>query len=277
MALHTWLRCMREKNRVYPYTKTRIIRLMLGRIRQFFEQRRHRKIQKAAKTVKNPKAIREDRAAAIEYLCSLDDCEIAVPALLQRFDFSLEHGIADTREKETSLEGIVRFGDKALPFVRDHLRATTRIAWPIKALHRLGSGEEVAAVLLGTLNAGDIAFDAALVDKNYDILCYLREHQLPDASKVIGHFLNDPDERVRFAAVEVLVEQKSDEGIAAILERFLGDASSENRRIRKVVAEAFLKNHWVVREQKTLGDFGGIMDGLVLGADRRLSRPTTGG
>ena len=33
-----------------------------------------------------------------------------------RFEFSLENGIGDAREKELAMGGITRFGDQAVPF-----------------------------------------------------------------------------------------------------------------------------------------------------------------
>ena len=39
--------------------------------------------------------------------------DAAVKSLLQRFDYSLEHGIRDTREKETAMKGILRFEKSA--------------------------------------------------------------------------------------------------------------------------------------------------------------------
>ena len=56
----------------------------------------------------------------------------------------------------------------------------------------------------------------------------------------------DPDERVRFAAVEALIEQK-DSNIPELLERFLSDESSENRRIRKSVVDAFVRQGWGIK------------------------------
>ena len=89
-----------------------------------------KKIAKGLAVIKNAKAIKEDRGAWIEYFKGLDDADAAVPALLQRFEYSLEHGINDTREKESCMNGIVAFGDAALPYVTEHLLTTSRIAWP---------------------------------------------------------------------------------------------------------------------------------------------------
>jgi hypothetical protein len=216
---------------------------LFDKFKDYRKNRDERRIARGIATIKNPKAIKEDRVAAIEYFRYLDDPQAAVPALLQRFEYSLEHGINDTREKEAAMEAIIAYGEAAMPLVRDHLLTTNRIAWPIKVLKALGNEGEVVEILKGALDFGDIAFDQARVDKNYDILCYLVEYKLPGFVDRLAHFVNDPDERVRFAATEVLIEQ-DDPAAAPYLERFIGDTSPENTRIRQSVVTAFLGKGW---------------------------------
>lgn len=217
---------------------------LFGSFKDFRKNRDDKKLTGALTKIKNPKAIREDRVAAIETLKALQDPDAAVPALLQRFEYSLEHGINDTREKESCMEGIVAFGSVALPHVREHLMQSTRIAWPIKLLKALGPEEEVIAVLKDALDYGDVAFDQAKVDKNYDILCYLRDYRLPGFANKAAHFLGDLDERVRFAATEVLLEQPDDPEVPALLEHFIADETPDNIRMRQVTIQAFLQRSW---------------------------------
>ena len=89
---------------------------LLEKWKQFSEDRRVKKVKRATKLVKNPKAIKEDRWASLEFLAqSVDDADLAVGALLNRFEYSLEHGINDSREKELALSGITKHGKNALP------------------------------------------------------------------------------------------------------------------------------------------------------------------
>jgi hypothetical protein len=214
---------------------------ILQKFREFQKNRREKAVAKNASTVANPKAAREDRVAAIEYFVDFGEVEIAVPALLGRFEFSLEHGINDTREKEMVMEGIAAFGSKAAPYLVTHLRATTRIAWTIKTLKKIASETEIRDAMVSCLDFSDVSLDQQKVDKNYDILCYLHEFQLPlDAIISLFAFLSNLDERVRFAAVEVLLEQKSaKKEIAERLSPFLEDTTPENSRIHQAVVEAY--------------------------------------
>lgn len=238
-------------------------------IKDFRRNRDDKKIASALAKVKNAKTIREDRVAAIETLKALKDADSAVPALLQRFEYSLEHGINDTREKESCMEGIVAFGPAALPHVREHLMQTTRIAWPIKLLKALGEESEVIAVLKSALDYNDVAFDQAKVDKNYDILCYLRDYQLPGFAKEVAHFLRDPDERVRFAATEVLLEQNDDPAVPSLLEHFIADETPDNIRMRQLTIQAFLSRGWQLEKPERFPE-GHIVGPLYVGPDRKL-------
>lgn len=230
--------------------------------------RDEKKIAKGISVIKNAKAIKEDRGSWIEYFKHLGDPEVAVPALLQRFEYSLEHGINDTREKESCMAGIVSYGAVALPQVREHLLTTNRIAWPIKILKALGEEKQVTDILLSALDFGDISFDQAKVDKNYDILCYLVEYKLPGKAKQLSHFLADPDERVRFAVTELLIEQDDPE-VASYLERFIGDTSAENTRLRQSVIDAFLKHGWTVQDRAKYPN-GQVLDRLFVNDSGRL-------
>ncbi len=237
--------------------------------KEFRKNRDDKKIAGSLAKIKNPKAIREDRVAAIETLKGLKEADAVVPALLQRFEYSLEHGINDTREKESCMEGIVAFGVSALPHVKAHLMQSTRIAWPIKLLKALGDEEQVIAILKSALDFGDVAFDQAKVDKNYDILCYLRDYRLPDFTKEIAHFLRDPDERVRYAATEVLLEQPDNPDIPSLIEHFIADESPDNIRMRQLTIQAFLNRGWTLRDPGRFPS-GHIVGPLYVGPDHRL-------
>jgi hypothetical protein len=219
---------------------------VLNSIKEYFRNREQKKIERNLAIIKNPKAIREERWAALEYIGSLEDPEVAVLGLMQRYSFSLEHGINDTKEKELVMENILRFEQAAIPFLTEQLSKSDRIAWPLKILYKLGSEAQIVEALQKALCFEDVSFDRASVDKNYDILCYLRDHSLDNYTKELSHFVTDPDERVRFAAVEALIEQK-DSNIPELLEGFLSDETSENRRIRKSVVDAFVRQGWGIK------------------------------
>jgi len=201
------------------------------------------------RAVKNPRAMKEDRWLALTALGEYDDPQFAVPALLARFEYNLDNGILDTREKDQAMKSLLRYDKEAvLAMARKHLRATDHIAWTAKLLLQLGGEKEVANALLACLDLSDVAFDRAKVDKNYDVLCHLRDFDVSDLSRDIVHFLNDNDERVRFATAEILIKQKADYA-AEVLEKFISDDSAENTRLRQSVLAAFIANGWTIKNR----------------------------
>lgn len=228
------------------------------------------KLQKNADIVRNPKAIRDDRMAALEfYAHNVKDPAKAVPVLLSRFEFSLEHGINDSREKDLCMEAITKFGEPALPFVMEHLKNTTRIAWPIKILKALGRSEDhVIECLTSVLNYSDVSFDQAQTDKNYDILCHLADYKRPSLGKKIAHFLKDPDERVRYAAAEVLMEQDYAEA-QEYIEPILSDLNPDNSRIRQTVIRKYLEQGWEVRKPEVFANRN-VIGPVFVGDGNRL-------
>ncbi|MBI2602120.1 MAG: hypothetical protein HYW48_03610 [Deltaproteobacteria bacterium] len=251
-----------------PYDKDQQLGI-LSLYRDLKKKRRERSIAKSLKLIQNPKAIREERASAIEFFKNLDDPQLAVPALLKRFDFSLDHGINDTREKESAMEGILRFKDAALPFVREHLAKSNRIAWPIKILQRLAEEAQTIEALEASLDFGEVDFDRDKVDKNYDVLCYLRDFQLPDQGKKLLRFLSAHDERVRFAVTEVILAQNAQE-VAKHLEPFLLDESAENTRVRQTVIDAYLEKGWILSLPQI--PEGPLAEGVAVSKDRKLKK-----
>lgn len=214
---------------------------LIKKFKEFLEKRRKKTFEKNTKLIKNAKAMKDDRAAAIDYMASVEDSYVAIKALLQRFDYSLEHGINDSREKQKVMDIIIAFGDKAVTPVLEHLSSSPRIAWPVKIISSLMNEKELVQALNSALSFGDIDFDQEIVDKNYDILCYLRNYHLNDKGKQIFQYLEAHDERLRFAAVEVLLSQDDEENYVA-LEKFLLDNSPENIRIKQSVAKKFIES-----------------------------------
>ena len=222
---------------------------MINSLKSFFQKRKEKQIQKWAKLVRNKKAIKEDRMGALHSLKAVTNDETVIPILLDRFDYSLEHGIVDEREKAVASEAVLQYGSSAASYIKTHLKESTKIAWPIKLLKQITTDGDYKNTLLSCLNYEDTSFHHTAHDKNFDILCYLRDCNVSEKAPDLFHFLEDSDERVRFAAVECLIEQEHAE-IPPKLEPFLKDYSSENRRVRKSVVRAFINRKWQIQNPK---------------------------
>ncbi len=238
-------------------------------IKDMFVTRSDSKDERMAKVVKNAKAIKDDRWAALQYFGDHPDEKAAIPALMQRFEFSLEHGILDSREKELAMTGITRFKERAVAFAEEHLKTTARIAWPIKILKAAGTDSMVKKSLILALNFSDTSFDEDQIDKNYDILCHLLDFSLTQEEvDRIAHFLLDSDERVRFAACELLIEQK-DLTVAPLLEKFLSDDTSENIRLRQASLKAFVEKQWILKNPEKFPN-GNVVANIFVSKNKTL-------
>lgn len=246
---------------------------LLGTWWSLISDRGSRRRAAYAKLVCSPKAIREDRLAAIEYFLTMDKAELVVPVLLKRFDFHLEHGLFDEKEKEICFAGILHFGEAAVPHALQHLRESPLIAWPAKILAKLLPEERLLEELKSCLNYDYIDFDEALINKNLDILRFLADFKLPGFTERLLHFLDEHDERIRFACVEVLLAQ-DDLEIPGILSRFLMDTSAENRRLRRAVVDAFVDRQWTVPNPESIPN-GIVEPGVMMDDARHLRRVET--
>lgn len=246
---------------------------LFDKFREYQESRRVRRIARAGELICNPKAIKEDRLEAIYFLAHLEEDRVeGVTHLLKRFDYSLEHGIADTKEKELALKGIEQVGPDAVAEVTRHLSTTTSIAWPIKALNLIADDKTVLKSLKSALDFGDTSFNQKAIDKNYDILCHLRDYPLGDDDlKEFGRFLNDSDERVRFAATECVLAQDSEAMAQQLLEPFFHDFTVENSRIHQAVTAGFADKGWKLKDPGAL-EGKPLLDGYLLGKNGEVQR-----
>ena len=244
---------------------------LLGKYRSYQDNRLTKKIAKASRLANNPKAIKDDRWAALQFLSkeAKGDVPAIVKGLLQRFEYSLEHGINDSREKDLALEGVLRFGKEAQDVIVDWLKSTDGIAWPLKALKQISEESVFVESLKSILVFEDVSMTASAVDKNFDILCYLRDYQLGDFAMKLDRFLKDPDERVRFAACEVILDQDNKE-LSPLVEDFLLDETTENRRLRQAVADSFYRNKWEISDLAKFSEWNASDLGYRLGEDRLL-------
>jgi hypothetical protein len=95
------------------------------------------------------------------------------------------------------------------------------------------------------------------------------EFKLGDFASDLKRFLGDPDERVRFAAAEVLIEQNQP-SIFPLLEEFIMDQSVENIRIRQAVLRAFVERQWPLQKPEQIPG-GQVIPGVYVTATKTLA------
>ena len=168
----------------------------------------------------------------------------AVEALLRRFTFHMDPSITDQEEKDNAFRGILRAGKDAIEPVRAFAAKAESLAWPMKILKELVTGDEYVDELLRWLSKWDTEY-AKFVDPKVQILAALEEHKHPRIREEVERFLEDVNEPARFHAASTLLAQE-DEAAAPALAHLLGD--EESVRVRNRVADGLSSRGWAVPE-----------------------------
>ena len=172
----------------------------------------------------------------------------AAAALLKRFTFVIDPTITDAEEKQLAFEGIQAVGKDIIEPLRTFAAKAESLAWPIRILKSAYGDDEESIVdeLLSWLSKWDTEY-AKFVDPKVQLLVELEEHKDPRILDAIRDFLLDVNETSRFHAVGVALAQNDDAAIGALVDMFIDE---ESLRIRNRVCEGFIKNGWVVPEDK---------------------------
>ena len=223
------------------------------------------RIQKNQRTLTNRDVQPEDRDAAARWLAANGKPKSLV-ALLTRFDLNLENQLKDKNEKEVVYKLLEEAGAAAVRPIERHLEKCRQIAIPLKLYVAL-QGEAAAIEKVVQLLEAERAKDDFKPQKKVDLLVWLVDRRHPHAISAATPFLEDFDENVRYAAMEVIAAQQ-DDAARIPLEHVLRNKAEESNRLRIRVAELFVQRRWA------LTDTEGVMAGAPVGYEVREGRLT---
>src|SRR5271157_3065325 len=95
-----------------------------------------------------------DRQEAIEALAAMGTAD-AAEVLLKRFTFHIDPSITDQEEKDAAFRGVLRAGQEAIEPVRERAAKAESLAWPMKIMKELLSGDAYVEELLRWLTPWD--------------------------------------------------------------------------------------------------------------------------
>jgi HEAT repeat protein len=161
----------------------------------------------------------------------------SIDGLLERFTINVASETSDEAEKEYVGELVTnKLRDAAVEPLEKYLRTHEQVGWPLRLLAKLVSPEEFRRRTLSVLGRLDTHFDR-LPERKVDILHVLVEHageaEVADAAT---RFLEDTDDRVRIAAIDLLTAAGRPQDVAAMAECFA--ASPDRPRVLAALAEA---------------------------------------
>ena len=212
-------------------------------IKKIKRNRKDKSLKSAAKRIANKNTTAELRYGAADKLKALGTPE-AIYGLLGRYNFSSDKNIENNEEKENVKQIVLSFGNKSVDPLKRYIKNFATVAWPIKILQEIVSEGELISFLLSVLETEHIMFNEREVEKRIELLNHLREFKHPEISEKVVKLLNDFDDRVRFAAIEILEIGGDETTREALLNLFNDD--NESIRMKTKIIEVFSKTGWKV-------------------------------
>lgn len=232
-----------------------------------------RALRKQIQRATDKRAQSPDRWKALETLRD-DGSPEAILGLLRRFSFVYDKSIEDEQEKEWVYQTLLDLGARILPELRRYMLATETLAWPLKVLEGLTSGDEFRAVLRELCERNDNSY-VRDPTKKIQLVHFLGEHRDPVLAQLLVPYLEDVDEGVRFKAVEALLHQRNQEVALQPLLNLLLQPSEESRRIKIRIVEGLGALGWPLGERAAavapvLPD---LVPGARLDAQKKIKLP----
>lgn len=230
-----------------------------------------RLLARHAENVMDKRSLSQERFQSIEYLCKLGT-EDAWRALLPRYNFTVDPSITDREEKQYLFDAITRAGDSAVEPVKEFLRKTTAVNWPIKMLQKLLSPEDFVAELLSVLANEDTAYQK---NPERKIQAIVALEAVTDArvAPAVSKFLDDASEDTRFHAVRTLLAQGDGQAADALVALLARD---DSMRVRTTIVDGLVTHAWKVADahrEKVLALLGRLPNGpFTLTADATVKK-----
>lgn len=161
----------------------------------------------------------------------------AIEALLERFTVNVASETNDEAEKAHVGELVTdKIGQAAVEPLEKYLRSNEQVGWPLRLLAKLVPPEEFRERTLRVLNKLDTHFDR-LPERKVEILHVLVEQAShDDVADAAERFLEDTDDRVRIAAIELLRAANRPKDVESLAKCFA--ESSDRPRVQGALAEA---------------------------------------
>ncbi len=199
------------------------------------------KIKKHASRVANKRTYAPDRLQSIHFLATVGDQQ-AIEALLQRFTFTIDPSITDQEEKEATVQAILSVDkEHSVSALVAFLERTRFIAWPLKCLEKLMSTDSVTHTLLDVLSRMDTGYERD-PQRKIQILNALQDRDHQGIESAVRRFLDDPNETVRFHAVNILLSQPNAQDVQETLRN--AHKHEESSRIRTSIEQGFSNRQW---------------------------------
>ena len=220
-------------------------------IKDFLEQRkvkkRQKRIEKNIKNTLNKYAKTDERKHAMYGLFD-DGSPDALRGLLKRFELRVDQSIEDEEEKELTYELILDSEESVLEPLKECVINSSTIAWPLKALTELSNEETVLDIVAKALDREGNEYSRE-PEKKVALINHLSDYQYDKIGDMILPFIDDVNDDVRIASINVL-SQTNDERAREPMLKILTNTEEESIRLKNKIIEIFLESDWSVKGYK---------------------------
>lgn len=219
-------------------------------LKDFFSSagRSKSKLDKYIKAVQNQYGQSADRYYAMEQLLEIGSIP-AIVGLMRRFTINASKSIEDEEEKGWLYRRLTELpADKVLPAAREFLLHQESIAWVLRIVEDIAKPEQEWEILEAVLARHPPVYERD-PSKKLDLIARLQDLQDPRIPAIVARYLDDPDEGVRYAAVEGLV-RLADPATAPALCARLAHADEDSIRLRHRILAGLASLGWDLSAHK---------------------------
>ncbi len=209
-----------------------------------------KRIAKNQRRLTNRDSQPEDRETSARWLLE-NGGQKGLRALLTRFDMNLTHQLNDKDEKEFVYGLLASKGSEVSKPLRVHLKKCRQVALPVRLLEEIEGEEAAISMVYEILDLEYKKDDLNNPDKKKNMLVWLTERRHEGAIEAVKPFIDDFDEGVRHAAMEVVIAQGEGEA-AALLEARMVHPEEDSNRLRVRLAQVFVNRRWSLADPEAV-------------------------
>ncbi|MFY0542355.1 HEAT repeat domain-containing protein [Nannocystis pusilla] len=202
------------------------------------------KLDKHIKTVQNQYAQSADRYYAMEQLLEMAEIP-AIVGLMKRFTMNASKSIEDEEEKGWLYKRLLGLPlDTVLPAAKEFCLQSDNIAWVLRVVEELASKQQEWDILDALLAHHPPGYERDPSAK-LQLLTHLQEIDDARVPDTLAGYLEDPDEGVRFFAVEALLDIGEPRSLGPLIAR-LGNPAEDSLRLRTRILTGLARLGWDV-------------------------------
>jgi HEAT repeat protein len=161
----------------------------------------------------------------------------AIDGLLKRFSVNVASETSDEEEKAYVAEILTdKVGLAAVGPIEAYLRHEEQVSWPLRLLSKLVPPDEYRDRVVAILASFDAHYDRMPERKGETIHNLMDHASHPEVVAAVTRFLDDTDDAVRLAAIELLARSGRPEDLAVLATSLV--ESADRPRVRNALLQA---------------------------------------